>query len=205
VSPTDDRLQRYWDGHAAGYDREMAFMERHLFGDARAWACSRASGDVLEVAVGTGRNLPFYSDQVRLTGLDISPAMLELARERAATLGRDVDLRSGNAEALDFPDASFDTVVCTLSLCGIPDDVHAIAEMGRVLRPGGRLVLVDHVAGSPAWVRAIQWLLERVTIRACEEHFLRRPLLQLPSAGFQIEESQRTKLGIVERVVARKA
>ena len=72
VPPTDERLRRYWDSHAAGYDREMSFMERILFEDGRQWVCSKATGDVLEVAIGTGRNLPFYPPNVRLTGIEFS-------------------------------------------------------------------------------------------------------------------------------------
>ncbi len=199
-----ERLRRYWDKHAPSYDRQMAFFERVLFGDGRAWVCSQASGDVLEVAIGTGRNLPFYPQSIRLTGIEFSPAMLELARRRAQELGREIDLRLGDAQALDLPDASFDTVVCTLSLCAIPDERRAIAEMRRVLRPGGRLLLLDHVVGSPRWVRAIQWLLELVTRPLGEEHLRRRPLLQLQAAGFEIERRERYKLGIVERLAARK-
>ena len=95
-------------------------MERILFEDGRQWACSRATGDVLEVAIGTGRNLPFYPPHVRLTAIEFSPAMLDIARKRAANPGRQiaaVDLRLGDAQALDLPDAAFDTVICTLSLC----------------------------------------------------------------------------------------
>jgi ubiquinone/menaquinone biosynthesis C-methylase UbiE len=198
------RLRRHWDKHARTYDKQMAFWERRLFGDGRHWVCAQASGEVLEVAIGTGRNLPFYPEGIRLTGVDFSPQMLELARRQADQLGRQVDLRLGDAQALDLPDASFDTVVCTLSLCAIPDERRAIAEMKRVLRPGGRLLLLDHVAGAPRWVRAIQWLLERVTGPLGEEHLRRRPLLQVQAEGFQIEQRERSKLGIVERLVARK-
>jgi len=182
----------------------MAFLERVLFEDGRQWVCSQVTGDVLEIAVGTGRNLPFFPPEVHLTGVEFSPAMLDLARQRAQTLGRQVDLRLGDAQALDLPDAAFDTVVCTLSLCGIPDERRAVAEMMRVLRPGGRLLLLDHIAGSAAWVRAIQWLLERITIPLGEEHFLRRPLQTVQAEGFVVEVSQRSKLGIVERLVAHK-
>jgi ubiquinone/menaquinone biosynthesis C-methylase UbiE len=203
TQPTE-RLRRYWDKHSTSYDREMAFLERVLFKDGRAWVCSQATGDVLEVAIGTGRNLPFFPPEVHLTGVEFSPAMLDLARQRAQTLGRPVDLRLGDAQALDLPDASFDTVVCTLSLCGIPDERRAVAEMKRVLRPGGRLLLLDHIAASSAWVRAIQWLLERITIPLGEEHFRRRPLLSVQAEGLVVELSQRSKLGIVERLVARK-
>jgi ubiquinone/menaquinone biosynthesis C-methylase UbiE len=199
-----DRLRRYWDRHARSYDKQMAFMERRLFGDGRQWICSQASGDVLEVAIGTGRNLGFYPEGIRLTGIEFSPAMLELARGRADQLGRPVDLRLGDAQALDLPDASFDTVVCTLALCAIPDDRRAVAEMQRVLRPGGRLLLLDHVIGSPWWVRAVQWLAEQITRPMAEEHFRRRPLLQVQAQGFEVQRRERYKLGIVERLVARK-
>jgi ubiquinone/menaquinone biosynthesis C-methylase UbiE len=198
------RLRRYWDKHARTYDKQMAFWERRLFGNGRQWVCAQATGDVLEVAIGTGRNLPYYPEGIRLTGIEFSPAMLELARRHADQLGRKVDLRLGDAQALDLPDASFDTVVCTLSLCAIPNHRRAIAEMRRVLRPGGRLLLLDHVAGAPRWVRAIQWLLERVTGPLGGEHLRRRPLLQLQAQGFQIERRERYKLGIVEQLAARR-
>ncbi len=199
-----EELQHYWDKHASSYDREMAFMERWLFMGGREWVCRQAVGDVLEVAIGTGRNIPFYAPDVRLTGVEFSPAMLELARQRASDLGRHFDLRVGDAQALDLPDESFDTVVCTLSLCAIPNERQAIAEMRRVLRPGGRLLLLDHVAATPGWLRAVQWVLERITIPLGDEHFLRRPLLTVQAEGFAIERSERSKLGIVERLVARK-
>jgi ubiquinone/menaquinone biosynthesis C-methylase UbiE len=151
-----ERLRRYWDKHARSYDRQMAFWERRLFADRRQWVCPQASGEVLEVAIGTGRNLPLYPQGIRLTGIDFSPQMLQLARRRAEQLGRQVELRLGDAQALELPDACFDTVVCTLSLCAIPDQRQAIAEMRRVLRPGGRLLLLDHVAAAPRLGRAIQ-------------------------------------------------
>jgi ubiquinone/menaquinone biosynthesis C-methylase UbiE len=198
------RLRRYWDRHARSYDRQMAFMEQVLLGEGRAWVCSQASGEVLEVAVGTGRNLAFYPKDVRLTGIDFSPEMLQLAQHHARDLGRRAELRLGDAQALEMPDASFDTVVCTLSLCAIPDERRAITEMKRVLRPGGRLLLLDHVAASGWYLRAIQWLLELVTIPLEGEHLRRRPLVQVRAEGFEIERRERYKLGIVERLVARK-
>jgi ubiquinone/menaquinone biosynthesis C-methylase UbiE len=197
------QLRHYWDKHARNYDRQIAFWERRLFADGRHWVCSQATGDVLEVAIGTGRNLPYYPDGIRLTGIEFSPAMLELARRQADQLGRKVDLRLGDAQALDLPDAGFDTVVCTFSLCAIPDERRGLAEMKRVLRAGGRLLL-DHVAGTSQGVRAVQWLLEQVTRPLNEEHPLRRPLLQVQAEGFQIERAERFKLGIVERLAARK-
>src|SRR5512132_2716010 len=192
-----ERLRRYWDKQAPKYDKQVAFFERRLFGDGRQWVCSRATGDVLEVAIGTGRNLPFYPGGIRLTGTDFSPAMLELARRQADQLGRRVDLRLGDAQALELPDASFDTVVCTLSLCSIPDDRRAIAEMKRVLRPGGRLLLLDHVrASSKVWLAA-QRVLEPLSCRFSCDHLLRRPLAYVLAEGFELEQRERYKAGMV--------
>jgi ubiquinone/menaquinone biosynthesis C-methylase UbiE len=199
------RWQRSWDKHARSYDREMAFWDRRLFGDSREWACSQASGRVLEVAVGTGLNIGLYPDDVTLTGIDLSSEMLALARTRAAELGRDVDLLQGNAHALPFGDGSFDTVVCTFGLCAIPDDDAALGQMARVLAPGGRLILVDHVASTSRAARLVQRLLEVASVPLAGEHFLRRPRLKLPSAGLELQRAERFKLGLVERLVAAKA
>jgi ubiquinone/menaquinone biosynthesis C-methylase UbiE len=199
-----ERLRRYWDKHAGSYDRQMGFFDRHLFKDTRSWVCSQATGQVLEVAIGTGLNLPHYLDGVRLTGIEWSPAMLHLAQERADRLGLNADLREGDAQALDIPDDTFDTVVCTFSLCSIPDHHRAAAEMVRVLRPGGLLLLADHVAASAWPVRAVQRLLELITIPMGEEHFTRRPIEQVRRHGLTIERHDRFKIGIVERLAARK-
>jgi ubiquinone/menaquinone biosynthesis C-methylase UbiE len=204
MAAREQRWQRQWERNAASYDRQIRFFERTLFGDSRSWVCSRATGDVLEVAIGTGRNIPAYPPEIRLTGIDWSPAMLDIARRRADELHQSVELAEGDARALPFPDASFDTVVSTFSLCAVPDDRQAIAEMARVLRPGGRLLLADHVASTlwPLWT--VQWLLERATIPVAGEHFLRRPLSHVAPAGLRVEQSQRFKLGAMERLVASK-
>ncbi len=190
-----------WDKSAPRYDKQIAFFEK-IIGGGREWLTSRARGRVLEVAVGTGRNLPHYPADMTVTGIELSPAMLAIARRRAADLGRDFDLAEGDAEHLPWGDASFDTVVCALSLCTIPDPAAAIGEMKRVLVPGGRLLLLDHIGSSWPPVHAAQWLVERFTIRAAGEHFTRRQLPLVQAAGFQIVETERLKAGTAERIHA---
>jgi ubiquinone/menaquinone biosynthesis C-methylase UbiE len=201
---TTERVRRLWDKRADRYDRRMRLSERFMFGDGRAWVCSQARGEVLEIAIGTGRNLPHYPPDVRLTGVDLSPRMLEVARRQAAALGRAIDLRVGNAQTLEFPDASFDSAVCTLALCSIPNDRQAIAEMYRVLRPGGLLLLLDHIPAEPRAVRALQALLERFKKLLGSEHLLRRPLERVLEQGFEVEQRERSRWGIIERLAARK-
>lgn len=198
------RWRRYWDNKADGYDREMRFFERILFRDSRSWACGQAFGQVIEVAIGTGLNLSAYPNDVAVTGIDLSEAMLDVARTRTAQLGMTATLLQGDAHALPFDEGSFDTAVCTFGLCAIPDSAAAISEMHRVLRPGGRLILVDHVEGSSRVTRVVQRLLETVTIPLGGEHFLRRPLTQVRATGFDVERVERFGLGLVERLVAHK-
>ncbi|MEU3271117.1 methyltransferase domain-containing protein [Saccharomonospora sp. NPDC006951] len=195
-----DGLRRYWDKQSGSYDRQMTLLDRKFFGDTRQWVCGQAEGEVLEVAVGTGLNLPLYPPEVTLTGIDLSPAMLEHARGR----GRAIDARTGDAQRLEFPDASFDTVVSTFALCAIPDEKAAIGEMWRVLRPGGLLLLADHVVSTAWYARGVQRLLELVSIPVGGEHFRRRPIGDVRAKGFTIERHERFKLGIVERLAARK-
>jgi ubiquinone/menaquinone biosynthesis C-methylase UbiE len=204
TSSPRQRRMKYWDKHSASYDGQMLFLDRVLFKDSRTWVCSQAAGETLEVGVGTGLNFPFYPANVRLTGIDLSTAMIAIARNRPGHLDRQVELREADAHALPFADASFDTVVCTFSLCAIPDDRLAITEMYRVLRPGGLLLLADHVASSAWLVRGIQRLLEVISIRQGGEHFLRRPVELVRAQGFEITKVERFKLGIVERVAARR-
>jgi ubiquinone/menaquinone biosynthesis C-methylase UbiE len=203
-SAETERVLGLYEKEARKYDREMNFFDRLLFAGGREWVCSQAAGDVLEIGIGTGRNLPHYRADVSLIGIELSPAMLEIARARARELGREVDLRVGDAQALGFPDDSFDAVVCTLSLCTIPDDRAAVAEVRRVLRPGGRFLLLEHVRSPVLPVRLGQRLLDPLAVRFEADHLLREPLEHLRAERFEVERFERSKLGIVERVVARK-
>ena len=198
------RVRRLYDQAAARYDRSVPLVERLLLGDGRRWVGAQARGEALEIAIGTGRNLPYYSPAVRLTGVDISPAMLAIAHERARELGRAVTLHVGDAQALAFPAERFDTVVFTLALCTIPDDRQAVAEAYRVLRPGGSLVLLEHVASPRPAIRAAQRLLEPFTVRFLGDHVLREPLDTVTAMGLEITQLERSARGIIERLVARK-
>ena len=199
-----ERVRRQYDRTAGRYDDLIGFAEKVLFGGGREWVCSRAHGEVLEIAAGTGRNLPFYGDDARLTAIELSPAMLEIARRRADDLGREADLRVGDAQDLPFPDARFDTVVCTLGLCTIPDHRRAVHEAARVLKPGGRLLFLEHVRSPLLPVRALQTLLNPITVLTESDHLLREPLPHVQEAGLLVEDLERSKWGIVEKLAARK-
>jgi ubiquinone/menaquinone biosynthesis C-methylase UbiE len=199
--------RRLYAEMAPGYDRAIAWSEWAFFGGGRAWAAARVAGRVLEIGAGTGRNLAFLAPApgVALTGIDPSPEMIALARERQRRTGRAARFLVGEAEALPFADGAFDAVLSTLALCTIPDPAAALAEAHRVLRPGGRIVLLEHVRSPWRLVRLVQRLLEPLFVRFGADHLLRDPVDHLARAGFELVELERRKLGIVERAVARKA
>jgi len=199
-----ERIQQIFDKMAGKYDRCIRLAERLLFEGGREWACAKATGDVLEIAVGTGRNLSHYPPGTRVTGIELSSAMLEIARERASALGVAAELRQGDAQALPFADSSFDTVVCTLGLCCIPDPRKTLCEAHRVLRSGGKLILLEHVRSANRIVRGMQRVLEPLMYWMEGDHLVRDPVDHLGSVGFKIEYLSRTRLGITERLIAGK-
>lgn len=198
------RRRRQYAEEASTYDRDADRSEKWLLGtDHRPWACSRAVGRTLEVAIGTGLNLSHYPRGAHLTGVDLTPEMLALARRRSADLGVSVALTEGDAQALPFADTSFDTVLCTYAMCSVPDERATVLEMRRVLKPGGRLILVDHIRSSVLPLYWLQRLMELAPSRNRDE-LTRRPREHVEAAGFTIEQSDRLRAGVLERLVARK-
>ncbi len=198
-------LARHYDRIAGIYDHVLDRIEHWLLGDWRAWAAAQATGTVLEIAIGTGRTLPFYREKSTVIGLDLSAGMLERARSRARQSRARVWLVRGDAQRLPLRDESVDCVVSLLSLCTIPDHRRALGEAQRVLRPAGRLVLVEHVRSPSPVIRAIQRALDPLTVRFAHDHLLREPLDLLPELGFRIVVAERRSWGLVERILATKA
>ena len=186
------------------YDRRSASARSSRRDSGCEWLCSIADGETLEIGIGQGRTLPFYPRNIRLTGIDLSGVAVDLAERRARELGLDVTLRRCDAAALPYPDEHFDTVVFCYALCTIPDDRAAVAEAVRVLRPGGSLLLIEHVRSPNRIVRAIERLIEPIELRRMGDHLLREPLDLVLGEGLEVETLERSWFGIVERLVALK-
>ena len=161
---------------------------------------------MLELAVGTGLNLPSYSPAVHhVLGIELSNQMLQLARARISTngLGDRVEVRLGDVQQLEVGDATIDTVLSTYAICSIPDPDAALGEALRVLRPGGRLILVEHGPSIRALIRAGQHLINPLSVRFQADNLLRDPLLIARAAGFEVVGTDRAGwAGTVHRVVA---
>lgn len=162
----------------------------------------RAEGQVLEVACGTGENFRFLQGSASLTAVDLSPAMLDLAKQEAKHLEMDINFQVMSAEDLHFADASFDTVISTMSTCTFSDPIAALQEMQRVCRPNGRILLIEH--GRSRW----NWLAKYQDHHA-HEHFQEAgcrwnqdPLQIAQTAGLNIIDSHRHFLGIFHTIEA---
>ena len=197
-------LQNAYDEIAEQYDRKIWF-DQHILGVARLRKnlLSKATGKILDVACGTGLNIPMFPAGSDITAVDLSPNMLGVASARATKHGRNVNFAVMDAEDLKFADGSFDTVVSTLSTCTFPDPVKALQEMKRVCRPNGLILLLEHGHSSLPWLANFQ---DRNEYQHYQDHagcrWNQDPLDLVKSAGIKILRSKRNILGMFHSVEA---
>jgi SAM-dependent methyltransferase len=176
---------------AAGYDRLFDHVDPLGGGDHRRRLVEQATGEVLEIGAGTGRNLPLYRTATRVVALEPAPGMRARATQ-AAQAQVAVEIVDGTAEHLPFPDAAFDTVVASLVLCTVPDPARALTEARRVLRPGGTLRFYQHVRAEDPRLARWQDRLERPwgwLTGGC--HPNRDVVAAIAAAGFHLLELDR--------------
>jgi ubiquinone/menaquinone biosynthesis C-methylase UbiE len=202
---TDLHIERVYRRAAPRYDRGIRVVSKLLgFDAARMWACSEAHGNVLEIGIGTGLNLPLYPSDAHITAVDVSSEMLELARQRAAGLDRRVELHHADGARLPFADSAFDVVVATLVLCTTPDPVATVAEAWRVCRPDGELRFFDHGLSRSRIVRRLERALEPLAVRLQADRLTLDPASGFRAAGVPIHEVIRTRAGVCWQIQARR-
>jgi ubiquinone/menaquinone biosynthesis C-methylase UbiE len=201
---TSTQVQSAYDEIAEQYEKKIWF-DQHILGVARLRKklLSKANGNVLEVACGTGQNLPLFAPNSEITAVDLSPKMLEVARANAIKHALNVNLAVMDAERLEFPDGNFDTVVSTLSTCTFPNPVKALQEMKRACRPDGLILLLEHGHSSVPWLAGFQ---DRNEYQHYRDHagcrWNQDPLDLVQSAGLKVLKSRRAVLGIFYSIEA---
>jgi len=187
---TKSQIQQTYDKIARAFGRVERSFGRLLLGRLKRKLLTEAQGRILEVALGTGSNLPYYPSNCQIYGIDLSLGMLKVAQERAERIGYPVSLLLMDAENLAFPDNCFDTVVCTFSLCTIPDPIQSLREMGRVLKPGGQILLLEHVSTGGKYFKKFQTLFARRFLEKFGCHLERQTVDNVRIAGLEIERLQ---------------
>lgn len=195
------RTQARYQRIAPFYDAMELFAERR-YADWRPRLWSLVQGPrVLEVGVGTGKNIPYYPDGAQMTAIDLTPGMLELAKVRATELNAAVALQLGDVQALDFPDETFDDVVATFVFCSVPDPVLGFDEIARVLKPNGRLHLLEHMRSPNPVLGTLMDLLDPVTVRLMGPHINRRTVQNVQQSRLHLERVEDVGAGGIFKLI----
>ena len=183
VAPKYDRI-------APIYELIDLPLELLIFKKWRKEALSHLNGKILEVGVGTGRNMKYYPPRCSVTGVDNSKGMLEKAKEKAKNL-KNVTFILMDAESLGFSDHSFDYVVTTFVLCTISGPVKALTEMRRVLKPSGEMIALEHMRSHNPIIARIEELIDPILFSLLGDHTTRHTVRNIEEAGFIIKEAKK--------------
>jgi ubiquinone/menaquinone biosynthesis C-methylase UbiE len=202
----NDPMKRQTEIIRCRYNRTARFydlMDKMIPDSMRCKVVRQATGKVLEVGVGTGKNLLYYENGCEVTGIDFSPGMLAKAREKTYGAKVPVNLLEMDIQHMAFPDGSFDTVLATCVFCSVPDPVQGLREVKRVCKPGGKIILLEHVrSGNPV----LGWLMDRlnpVFLHLIGSNINRRTIANVATAGIDIIEIKDLLGKIVRLILAR--
>jgi ubiquinone/menaquinone biosynthesis C-methylase UbiE len=197
--------QRRYDRIASVYDAAEAPIERLFYASWRRRLWSDIKGpDILEVGVGTGKNMPHYPTGVRVVVIDLSRRMLSRAEERAEMLHLDVDLRQMDVQDLTFPSDSFDAVVGSFVFCSVPDPILGLREVARVCKPKGEVRLLEHMQARNRVLRLMMDIVNPIAVRMWGANVNRATVSNVESAGLEvISVEDLTVQGIFRLIVAR--
>jgi len=198
-----DEVRRKYDRVAWMYDFMESPMEFFSFSTFRRDLLSQARGKILEIGVGTGKNLPWYPPGVDLTGIDVSPRMLERARKKAEERGMHPRLEVMDVERMAFPDQTFDTTVSTFVFCSVLHPQRGLAEIRRVLKKGGTALFLEHVRSENTLAGAVMDLVNPVINALVGPHINRRTVDFIEEAGFEILSVENRGGKIIKKIVAR--
>ncbi|MEE8582078.1 MAG: methyltransferase domain-containing protein [Myxococcota bacterium] len=190
-----------WDRAAANFDLMSSRGPEWRWAPAKREFFSAMRGKILFLAVGTGLDIPFFPPDRDITGIDISPKMLELARPRAAAYSGKLELHEMDVHQMSFEPASFDQVFTSCTFCSVPDPVRGLEALRRVLRPGGELRMFEHTGSRYFPFNLMLHLMTPLSRRLGPD--MNRPTVEnVRRAGFQIVEVDRLYLDVVKRITA---
>ncbi len=192
------RNARFYDFMEGGMNKQHAAWRQQL------WPLVKGP-KVLEVGVGTGKNIPYYPDGLEITAIDLTPRMLDRAKTRAKEQGKPVHLCLGDVQRLDFTDHSYDAAVATFVFCSVSNPILGLQEILRVLKPGGTLLMLEHMRSEQHMIGKLMDFLNPLVVRIMGANINRRTLENVRRSGFEIVQVEDLAGGgIFKRIIARR-
>ena len=198
----DSHVQAKWNFASRTYDW-LTWGEEYRFGPAKTALFAKMTGRCLMVAAGTGNDFRYFPSGLTITAVDISPGMLERARPRATAYKGVLDLRLMDVQALEFPDATFDTVATACTFCSVPDPVRGLRELYRCLKPGGQLLMFEHVRSRVGPIAILQDLMTPISRRFGPD-MNRDTVSNVLRAGFELRRETNVYFDIMKALDARR-
>jgi len=204
-SKITEAARKRYDRIAPVYDLMEGMVERSRYSRWRELLWSKVEGNkILEVGVGTGKNFPYYPSHTEITAIDFSKKMLSRAQEKAEKQGITVKLQQMDVQNLTFEDNTFDTVMATFVFCSVPDPVKGLKEIGRVCKPGGKVLLLEHVLSANRTLAFLMNLVNPIVVRAMGPNINRKTVGNVANSGLKVEKVTDLAVGIFKLIEARK-
>jgi ubiquinone/menaquinone biosynthesis C-methylase UbiE len=200
MSNTSDSIRKRYNRAARFFEITENLMEKGKMGLWRKAVWNEARGKVLEVGVGTGKNIQYYPESIEVTAIDFSEKMLEFAREKAGKYGKKVDLRLMDAQSLEFADETFDTIITTCVFCSVPDPIKGLQEIKRVCKNDGQIIMLEHVRSKKPLVGAFMDLLNPIVVRTLGANINRNTVENLKNAGINVEAENDLMMDIMKHL-----
>lgn len=198
-------VRKTYNRIAPVYDIMEGLVERSRYSRWREILWSKVEGaKILEIGVGTGKNFPYYPKDVEVTAIDFSEKMLERARKKARDLGIRVRLGQMDVQDLELEDNTFDTVVGSFVFCSVPDPIKSLQEVRRVSKPGGKVILLEHVLSANRLLAWLMNLVNPVAVRVMGPNINRRTVANVAKSGLKVEEVTDLAFGIFKLIETRK-
>lgn len=198
-------VRKRYDRVAPFYDLMESLIERYGYSNWRQLLWSKVEGNrILEIGVGTGKNFSYYPEAATVTAIDLSGKMISRARDRAKKYKIKVSLHKMDVQRLEFDDNTFDTVLDSFVFCSVPDPILGLKEVKRVCKPGGKVILLEHVLSANRILALLMHLANPLVVRAVGANINRRTVENVKVSGLDIEQVTDLGAGIFKLIEARK-